>query len=104
MASAIPNVVVPAEIVKLLKLVKVAAGKVLVAPNTTVPVPRVQVFTPAPGAVSVPFIVNVPPAVIVIVLAAVVVAFPIAKLPTVKLDPLTNVITPLLALLAVAPT
>jgi hypothetical protein len=103
-ASATPNVVVPAEIVKLLKSVKVAAGRVLVAPKTTVPVPRVQVCVPVPGAVSAPFIVSVPPAVIVIVLALVTVAFPIAKLLHVKLDPLAKVIVPALAILSVAPT
>jgi hypothetical protein len=85
---------VPAEIVRLLKLVNVAAGKVFAVPNTTVPVPGVQVCVPVPGAVSVPLIVSVPPDVMVIVDAELVVLFPIARFVHVKVDPLWNSIVP----------
>jgi hypothetical protein len=99
------NVVVPAEIIRLLKLLNVNIfGRVLLAPKTTVPVPRVQVCVPVPGAVSVPLIVNVPPDVIVIVEAALLVLFPIAKLLHVKFDPFWNVIVPRAAAEDVAPT
>ncbi len=98
---ATPNVVVPAEIVRLLKLVKVAFGRVLLAPRTTAPVPYVKVFAPvlAPFVIG-PFTVNVPPFVIVIVAVSLPAVDPIARLLHVKLDPLSNVIVPLSPLAA----
>lgn len=44
--NATPSVVVPEEINKLLKFVKVVAGRVFVAASSTVPDPRVQVLVP----------------------------------------------------------
>lgn len=89
-----PNVVAPAEIVRLLKLVKTLEGKVFVAFIITVPVPGVQVFAPLPlPKVIAPFKVKVLFAVIVMVLVAAFV-FPIVMLPAVMLDPLVKVIVP----------
>ena len=63
---AAPNVVVPADIVKLLKLLNGVAGIVLVAANCTVPVPLVKVLVPVPLNAK-PLQIKVPPDVIVIV-------------------------------------
>jgi hypothetical protein len=89
-------VVVPAEIVKLPNEVTTVVGRVFVAPNITVPVLGVQVFVPVPPNAIPPFIVSELPLVIVIVPGALLVAFPIVKLPTVIAAPLTNVIVPVL--------
>ena len=59
-----PSVVVPPVIFKILKLVNIVAGNVLVAVNSTVPKPAVNVLDPAfPNAN--PEQINFPPLVIV---------------------------------------
>ena len=101
--SVTPRVVVPTLIVRLLNDVKIVAGNVLVAFNTTVPVLCVQVPEPAPTA-KLP-VVSVLPAVMVMVpVAGVTPVPPNIKLPAVSDDVLKNVIVPAQAALPQPPT
>jgi hypothetical protein len=94
---ATPKVVVPAEIVKFVKEVKIVAGNVLVASIITVPVPRVQVFPETVLTAKLP-VLSVPPAVIVIIPAGGVAPVPPrVTLRASRVDPLVKVIVPVLA-------
>lgn len=98
-ANATPSVVVPPLMVRFLNVVKIVAGRVLVAVSSTVPapVPGVHVL-PAPFTVIVPPTLSVPPAVIVMVpCPGVAPAFPRVRLPQVRVEPLEKVMIPSLA-------
>ena len=91
---ALPVVVVPPLIVRLLKVVKILAGKVLLAVNSTVPVLGVQT-APVPEVVMAPFTFKVELAVMVNVLTCVATA-PKTRLPASNVAPLWKVMVPLL--------
>jgi hypothetical protein len=102
----LPLVTVAPELtVRLLKEVKIVAGKVVVLTNTNVPAPGVQVFVTALFIVISPFKVSVPPLVMVIVPFAGVVDVP----PKIRLlaaieEPLAKLTVPVLAVLPYPPT
>jgi hypothetical protein len=98
--KALPNEVVPEVTTKLLKVVKIVAGRVLVAVNSTVPVLGVQVV-PVPPIASEP-VLKVEEALMVRT-AGELLEFPSVKLPLSKVDPLTNVMVPVLLALLLSP-
>ena len=93
MVKPTPKVVVPPEMRRLLKEVKIDPGKVLVAASSTVPAPGVNVEPEK--TVMAPFILSNPPAVIFILLVWVAIV-PFAKLPAIKVEPLVKVMAPTL--------
>jgi len=88
-------VVVPDFISRLLKEVRMVAGKVWDAVNMRVPVPGVQVAVPLP-MVTAPARLSVPPAVIFTVPFAPAMEPPITRLPALSIEPEEKVMVPLL--------